>query len=314
MSIKNRLRIFLFNVFGSKNMDFLRYLKFKQNFGRYVNYNKETFSKKFPYSYEREMQVIPKILKNPETIIDIGANYGTYSFFLSKLYPQAKIIAFEPSTSSYRILMKIKRAFGLSNVFPIKKGLGEKEEEKEIVMPMHYTIIAYVAEKGSKKGKGDNSESIQITTLDSFVKRNKITNIDFIKCDVEGFELFVFKGARKTLRKHKPLVFVEIEERHTKKYKINPQEVLKFLKKIGYRAYSIKGDGIEKAEKIVPEVPLYLFSPKKLVSNSHFYVSLWFESASIHIPEKYINLLKNDRIKPKYNPLISFIFIATFIP
>ncbi len=264
MSIKNRLRSFLFNVLNSENINFLRYLKFKQNFGKYVNYNKETFSKKFPYSYEREMQVIPRILKNPETIIDIGANYGTYSFFLSKLYPQAKIFAFEPATSSYEILKKITRTFRLQNVFPIKEGLGEKEEKKEIVMPRHYTIIAYVAESGARKGKEDSSEEIKITTLDSFVQRNKIQGIDFIKCDVEGFELSVFRGARKTLRKHKPIIFVEIEERHTKKYGVNPQEVLKFLKKIGYNSYSVRGNLIEKADKIIPEIPLYIFSTRGL--------------------------------------------------
>ncbi len=263
MSIKNRLRIFLFNVFGSKNIDFLRYLKFKQNFGRYVNYNKETFSKKFSYSYEREMQVIPRILKNPQVIIDVGANYGTYSFFFSRLYPHAKIFAFEPATSSYNILRKIIKSFHLDNVVPIKKGLGSKEEKKQIVMPMQYTILAYVSD-GKTPNKQDKTEDIEITTIDNFCKKNNIKNIDFIKCDVEGFELNVLKGAEKSLRKFKPIVFVEIEERHTKKYGINPEEMLRFFKKIGYGSYLVRGNLIEKADKIVPEIPLYVFSSKDL--------------------------------------------------
>ena len=115
-----------------------------------------------------------------------------------------------------------------------------------------------------QKNKEDDSEEIEITTLDNFVKKNKIQRIDFIKCDVEGFELSVFKGAKKTLRKFKPVVFVEIEERHTKKYKINPQDVLDFFKNIGYKSYSVKKDKIERADKVIPEIPLYIFSIKKI--------------------------------------------------
>mgnify|MGYP001561775123 CR=1 FL=1 len=265
MSIKNRLRTFLFNVFSSKNIDFLRYIKFRNNFGKYRKYeSKELFAQKFSKSYEPEMQVIPRILKNPQVIIDIGANYGTYSFFLSKLYPEAKIFSFEPATSSYSILKRIINHFRLRNVFAIKKGLGEKEEIKEIIMPKHYTIIAYVADKNTKKNKEDSSEKIEITTLDSFIQRNKIKSIDFIKCDIEGFELNAFKGAQKTLRKFKPIIFVEIEQRHTEKYNLDSQHILNFLKKLGYRSYSVSGNIIERIDKIIPEIPLYIFSGKNL--------------------------------------------------
>ena len=265
MKLKDKLRLLAFNILGNNNLNFLRYLKFAYKFSRFLRVkDRNLFIKRFSKSYEQEMSAIPKIIENPKVIIDIGANYGTYYFFLSKLYPIAKIFAFEPAKSSYDILKKIKKRFSLDNVIPVKKGLGEKEEEREIITPMHYTIIAYISDKNSKKNKEDESEEIEITTLDNFVKRNKIKNVNFIKCDVEGFELSVFNGARKTLKRFKPLVFVEIEERHTEKYGINPQQVLDFFKKLGYKSYSIKKDKIEKIDKIIPEKPLYIFSKKEL--------------------------------------------------
>ena len=270
MKIKDKLRILLFNLLGTKNVDGLRYIKFKYKFSKFLKIrDKNTFVKKFSKFYESEMGIIPEILKNPSIIIDIGANYGTYSFFLSKLYSKSKIFAFEPATSSYEILKKIIRNFKLRNVFPIKKGLGAIEETKEIVMPAQYTILAYVSEKNMSRKKEDQIEKIEITTLDNFVKRNKIKKINFIKCDVEGFELNVFKGAKKTLRRYKPTIFVEIEERHTKKYRINPQEILNFFRRLGYKCYLIKKDKIQKTNKIKKEIPLYLFSIKNLkISNS----------------------------------------------
>jgi len=263
MKFKDKIRILLFNLLGEKNVDNLRYLKFSYKFSKFSKYkDKNLFAKKFSEFYEPEMKLIPKILDNPQTIIDIGANYGPYSFFFSKLYPKSRIFAFEPASCSYNILQKIIKKFNLINVIPIKKGLGSKEENKEIVMPIQYTILAYVSDKNTPKRKEDKSEEIKIITLDNFVKRNKIPKIDFIKCDVEGFEFEIFKGAKKTLKKFKPLIFVEIEERHTKKYKINPEKIRQFFNKIDYFCYSVKGENILKTKTITKEIPLYLFVPK----------------------------------------------------
>lgn len=269
MSLKGILRKVLFGILGSEGVDRLRYIKFSRRFASYLrSRNREDFIRNFSQSYEAEMAIIPRLVKNPKTIIDIGANYGTYSFFFSKIYPKSKIIAFEPASSSYSILRRIIRRFGLENVIPVKRGLGSKEEKKEIILPRNYTIIAYVADKNTKRGKEDKSEDIEVTTLDSFVKRNKINGIDLIKCDIEGFELSAFQGSKNVLKKFKPLVFVEIEQRHTGKYGIDSQDLIKFFKKLGYETYSVRKDELKETNKIVPEIPLYIFSTRKLNLNS----------------------------------------------
>jgi FkbM family methyltransferase len=264
MRLKDKLRVLLFNILGERNVDKFRYLKFSYKFNKFLKYkNKDVFAEKFSEFYEPEMALIPKILSSPKVIIDVGSNYGPYSFFLSKLYPGSKIFAFEPATRSMDIFRKIIKKFGLNNVIPIKKGLGSKEEIKEIIMPLQYTILAYVSDKKTIKNKEDQAEAIEITTLDNFIKRNKIKNLDFIKCDVEGFELEVFKGAGNSIKKFKPIILVEVEERHTKKYGLNPQKVLEFFKKLGYSCSAVKGRSLIKTDLIKKENPLYLFFPKK---------------------------------------------------
>ena len=54
--------------------------------------------------------------------------------------------------------------------------------------------------------KGFSKYSVFTITLDNFVKENK-TRVDMIKCDVEGSELFVFKGSQEVLQKDKPFIF-----------------------------------------------------------------------------------------------------------
>lgn len=269
MRLKDKLRISVFKLIGARNVDKLRYLKFLYKFSKFSKTrDKNIFIKKFSEFYEPEMEIIPKILSNPHVIIDIGANYGPYSFFLSKLYPQSKIFAFEPVTSSYNILNRIIRKFNLKNVISIKKGLGVKEETKEIVMPLQYTILAYVSDKDMSRKKEDQTEEIEITTLDNFVRRNKIKTIDFIKCDVEGFELNVFKGSKNTLKKQKPIVLVEIEERHTKKYGIKPNEIIDFFRKLRYNCYGLRNNKLFKINEVNKDIPLYLFIYKNHNINS----------------------------------------------
>jgi len=63
-----------------------------------------------------------------------------------------------------------------------------------------------------------SGEKIRIDTIDAFVKKNEIKTIDFIKCDVEGFEYFVFKGGLKSIREFKPIIFSEIQKKWYSRY------------------------------------------------------------------------------------------------
>ena len=269
------IRTFLFNILGSKNVDRLRYWKFSFRLSKALKEIEEDkkysiseqarsylIAKRFSEFYEPEMEAIPEILDNPEVILDIGSNYGHYSAFLSKLYPNSKIYAFEPVERTFNILKKVKEKFSLENVELIKKGLGSQEGDKIIVLPNHYTITAYIKDFYQEFNKNDDIEIVKITTLDNFVKEKKISRLDFIKCDVEGFELEIFEGGKKAIKRFKPIIFVEIEERHTKKYDINPQEVIDFLIELDYSCYSVKGDHITKTNIVDKNIPLYIFKKK----------------------------------------------------
>ncbi|MEK6879075.1 MAG: hypothetical protein AABY22_05675, partial [Nanoarchaeota archaeon] len=99
------LRNFIFNFLGERTINWLRYMKFRYKFNRLLeNEDRDVFIKKFSKSYESEMKVIPRVVKNPKVIIDLGANYGTYTLFLSTIYPRSYILSFEPVSKSYKIL------------------------------------------------------------------------------------------------------------------------------------------------------------------------------------------------------------------
>ena len=68
--------------------------------------------------------------------------------------------------------------------------------------------------------------------LDHYAER--LGRVDFIKCDVEGAELLVLRGAQSTLRRFRPKLFLEIDDRWVRSFGWTTADVLSFLRQIGY--------------------------------------------------------------------------------
>ncbi len=93
----------------------------------------------------------------------------------------------------------------------------------------------------------------KVDTLDNFMK-SKEFNIDFIKCDVEGAELMVFKGGLETIRKHQPIVFTEMLRKWSAKFSYHPDDIIKLFSEMGYGCYGYVENKIEKIEKVSNEM------------------------------------------------------------
>ena len=86
-----------------------------------------------------------------------------------------------------------------------------------------------------------------VKKLDNFVNNEPV---DFIKCDVEGAELLVFKGGLNTIQKFKPIIFTELLRKWSKKFEYNPQDVVLMLRAEGYNCYIIDGENLVEINQI----------------------------------------------------------------
>ena len=82
------------------------------------------------------------------------------------------------------------------------------------------------------------TEEVETETLDAYCKRKNIQP-NFLKIDVEGNELRIFKGGVQTLQQYKPKIMVEIEARHVGREQV--AETFNFLQQLGYTAHFISG-------------------------------------------------------------------------
>lgn len=148
----------------------------------------------------------------PGTILDVGAHDGLLTIPLSRL-PGARVIAFEPLPSAHARLAAA--CAGLANVALHRKALGAAPGRLCLSVPV---VDGQPAEQWASLAKDygafasvtTETHEVEVITIDSL----GLSDLAHMKVDAEGFEQEVLEGARATLRRCRPVLSLELEERH----------------------------------------------------------------------------------------------------
>lgn len=150
--------------------------------------------------------------------------------------------AFEPQSNLFNYIKKLKALFNWDNVTLEHLALNNIAGQAQLYLPTDE------ADKTSSPGAtiAANEDDINFTSLEKVTTSTLDTYCavhnckpNFLKIDVEGNELNIFKGGVETLTKHKPKIIVEIESRHIGKEKVI--ETIQFLESMGYKGRFVKG-------------------------------------------------------------------------
>jgi FkbM family methyltransferase len=202
-------------------------------------------------SYENEeLQMQLKLMKPYDTILDIGANYGWYSLHVAKAFPSAQIYAFEPIPFTYSSLSENIKLNNIENININEFGLSDKEG----------TFDFYYDEASSGNASLKNvAEKTNITvmkckvkTLDSFITDKNIS-VDYIKCDIEGAELFAFKGGLETIKKFTPIIFTEMLRKWSAQFNYHPNEIIALLSSLNYSCFELDKDKLKRISEVTEE-------------------------------------------------------------
>jgi len=173
--------------------------------------------------------VLKTLPKNP-IILDVGANFGYYSIVIASSDLNGEVHSFEPVSEAFSLLTEnIDRNSVSHRITPNKIAIGESKGVAEITSDRY--AGNYLIDKGSYDGF---TEKVSMTTLDQYVLENNIKKVDFIKCDVEGSELQVMKGAFHILKNMKPLVMLEIAEEWTSRFGYTAYNLREYMSTLGY--------------------------------------------------------------------------------
>lgn len=177
-----------------------------------------------------------RFLDKQRDIVDVGANIGFYTVLFAKNLHKRKVLSIEPTEAAFERLRKnIHRnavqdkviifegaASNYSGVADIKILEG-KEEYSTLGAWQHPSIShdKYILKR------------VKVESVDNLVIQNSL-DVGLMKVDVEGFEHFVFDGAKKVLAMHRPFILSELSNPLLKKNGSSSIEVINFLKGCGY--------------------------------------------------------------------------------
>lgn len=150
-----------------------------------------------------------------ETVVDVGAQYGDYSIFLAKYIGVKKVYSFEPLAENYDIFKDNIELNNITNIQPYNIALGDKTSEVE----------RGIIDNMITSSESEMKSTIKIEKLDNFTSIQE----EFLKIDVEGFEMEVLNGAIENIKANMPKIIVEVHSYALK------AEVKKFLGDLGYR-------------------------------------------------------------------------------
>lgn len=197
-----------------------------------------------------EMRILNLLLKSDDCVFDVGAHIGEFIFYLSKIVTKGVLHAFEPQRRPYNILrgvccnirnshtynLGLSSSSGMATLFvPIVNG---RESDSEASLDPHFNDFT----DWERRPKSSKSlqDPILLTTIDEFCRTMAIEKLDFLKIDVEGHELDVLKGGKRTcFRKCRPVLLIEV---FPYVYPGHFEEVCQYLNLNDYAGFVISTD------------------------------------------------------------------------
>jgi FkbM family methyltransferase len=183
-----------------------------------------------------ERKFVERFLQPGMTVLDIGAYSGLYTLTASaRVGREGHVIAFEPSPYQRKRLQWHVWLNRCSNVRIENAALGSKDGE-EIFFSVPGRSAGYSGLRPPDVDAATRPIPVRVTTLDSYLWRYSVGSVDFIKVDVEGGELDVFKGAVDLLRQPlRPVILCELEDVRTEAWGYKAKDAAAFVKSFGFR-------------------------------------------------------------------------------
>lgn len=188
---------------------------------------------------------IGKFIKNDDTCIDVGANFGWFTVYMGSKCN--RVIAFEPAQRIFKILEKNVHLNNLDKKIECKKiAVGNEIGEITFVIEgdaKSESALGYVISDENMKNSNTNTETVNITTLDNELKKF-IGKIALMKIDTEGFEYNTFLGSKKLLNSDNPPIIITEANRETLgRAGSNRKELCSTLIESNYTLYGISTNG-----------------------------------------------------------------------
>ncbi|WP_431235204.1 FkbM family methyltransferase [Mycolicibacterium psychrotolerans] len=211
---------------------------------------------------EPELEYLLSVLPSDSKCIDVGGNLGYFSYHLCHTFPEGKVAAFEARRDLFKRLCN--NLGGFANFRAYNLAISDKAGELEIVLdPSH----ANSSVENLPLQRGMLRQKVRATSIDDFFPSLNFESLDFLKIDVEGHESKVLQGASETIKRFRPVILCESENRHLRSQGDSVERIITWVQEsfdyncFYYRERQLRAFSTE----IVPQdrvakVPSYIYN------------------------------------------------------
>jgi FkbM family methyltransferase len=184
-----------------------------------------------------------RFVKPGAVVVDVGANIGFLSALFSSLVGESgRVFAFEPSPEVFKKLCMVAEKNHLANVRTIEAGCGSRAGMLTLYSPRFSGNSTLRPEGVEGKVEGDvHQQKVEILKLDEFFgvgegtedfpRNEKLSRLDFVKIDTEGFEDEVLRGMEGLIEKFRPVIYIEL----CAQFRSSSERAIQILHLHGYR-------------------------------------------------------------------------------
>lgn len=245
-----------FKKLAFRTLSIKNYLRLLQK-GYFITYHLGLLKRSPIYVYH---YFVKNLIHPGDYVLDIGANLGYYSkLFSSWVGPDGKVFAVEPMQPYNEVFREITRKRKNITLYPYALGL----EEKEITMiaPFHSgylnTGLPHVFD--AEKDKNATQQALTFQAEMKIPSRlfGNLEKLNYIKCDIEGFEKMVLEDLKDLISRHRPVVQVEIWDQYQ-------PDILDMFDAMQYNTYQLYKGKLVQIKQLPPLIDGdFIFIPRE---------------------------------------------------
>lgn len=194
----------------------------------------------FKATYQRHHEELRPVLTNlipaDGVVFDVGAHAGQFAKLFASVVRDGLVVALEPGTYARSILHCALWRNDVDNVLVLPCGAGDAPSVQTLNVPIKRkgSYGFGLSHLGASSHQAVARDPVLLTTIDAIVDSLALDRLDLLKADIEGWELRMLHGARRSIQRHRPALMLELDPLFLVRAGDTMTKAIRFLDDLGY--------------------------------------------------------------------------------
>jgi len=176
-------------------------------------------------------------------VFDVGAHAGQFAKLFARIARSGRVFAFEPGGYALSILRPVVALHRLRNVEICPFGLSDHAHKETLHVPVKRSgSMGFGLSHLGAPARAGVGETVTLTTIDAFAVEQGLARLDFIKADIEGWELRMLAGGARSIARFRPALLLEVQAAHLARASDTPAALWQFFSGLDYQAERVVAD------------------------------------------------------------------------